>query len=105
MGLREPDEIKMTWTEITRAQYQRDDLNYASDLRDAQWALIAPLMSRKKRLGKPQRTDFAPGHGGGNPLYRRGRSASCRHTGLRRRSARSGLNQVFVALVSPSDQW
>ncbi|NHO34465.1 IS5/IS1182 family transposase, partial [Acetobacter sp. LMG 1636] len=31
----------MAWTEITRAQYQRDDLEYASDLRDAEWALIA----------------------------------------------------------------
>lgn len=25
----------MAWTEITRAQYRRDDLEYASDLRDA----------------------------------------------------------------------
>ena len=48
MGLREPDEIKMAWTEITRAQYQRDDLEYASDLRDAEWALIAPLMPERK---------------------------------------------------------
>ena len=32
MGLREPDEIRMAWTEITRAQYQRDDLEYAGDL-------------------------------------------------------------------------
>ncbi|GBR26798.1 transposase [Komagataeibacter nataicola NRIC 0616] len=53
MGLREPDEIKMAWTEITRAQYQRDDLEYAGDLRDAEWALIAPPMPEKKRLGRP----------------------------------------------------
>ncbi len=33
MGLRRHDEIKMTWTEITRAQYRRDDLEYASDQR------------------------------------------------------------------------
>ena len=50
MGLREPDEIRMAWTEITRAQYQRDDLEYASDLRDAEWALIASLLPEKKRL-------------------------------------------------------
>ena len=30
----------MAWTEITRAQYRRDDLEYASDLHDAEWALI-----------------------------------------------------------------
>ena len=58
MVLREPDEIKMAWTEITRAQYRRDDLEYASDLRDAEWALIAPLMPGKKRLGRPRRTDL-----------------------------------------------
>ncbi|WP_042711004.1 transposase, partial [Komagataeibacter europaeus] len=48
----------MAWTEITRAQYRRDDLEYASDLRDAEWALIAPLMPEKKRLGRPRRTDL-----------------------------------------------
>ncbi|GCE90539.1 hypothetical protein MSKU15_2140 [Komagataeibacter diospyri] len=58
MGLREPDEIRMFWTEITRAQYQRDDLEYASDLRDAEWALIAPLMPERKRSGRPRRTDL-----------------------------------------------
>ncbi|NVN38884.1 IS5 family transposase (plasmid) [Komagataeibacter oboediens] len=48
----------MTWTEITRAQYRRDDLEYASDLRDREWALIAPLMPERKRLGRPRRTDL-----------------------------------------------
>lgn len=36
----------------------RDDLEYASDLRDAEWALIAPLMPERKRLGRPRRTDL-----------------------------------------------
>ena len=40
MGFREPDKIKMAWTEITRAQYLRDDMEYASDLGDGEWALI-----------------------------------------------------------------
>jgi len=53
MGLREPDKIAMAWAEITRAQYQRDKLEYASDLRDAEWALIAPLMPEWKRLERP----------------------------------------------------
>ncbi|MBV9863707.1 MAG: IS5/IS1182 family transposase, partial [Alphaproteobacteria bacterium] len=30
------------WTEITRAQYRRDELRYASDLRAAEWSQIAP---------------------------------------------------------------
>ncbi len=48
----------MAWTEITRAQYRRGDLEYASDLRDAEWALIASLMPERKRLGRPRRTDL-----------------------------------------------
>ncbi|GEN58425.1 hypothetical protein ANI02nite_03090 [Acetobacter nitrogenifigens DSM 23921 = NBRC 105050] len=48
MGLREPDEIKMAWTETTQAQYRREGLEYASDLRDAEWALIASLTSERK---------------------------------------------------------
>jgi len=35
----------MPWTEITRAQYQREGLRFASDMTDAEWALIA------RRLG------------------------------------------------------
>ncbi|GBR23618.1 transposase [Komagataeibacter nataicola NRIC 0616] len=48
----------MVWTELTRMQYQKDDLEYAADLRDAEWALTAPLMPEKKRLGRPRRTDL-----------------------------------------------
>jgi len=33
-------------------------LEYASDLRDAEWALIAPLMPEKKRLGRPRHTEL-----------------------------------------------
>ena len=58
MGLRQPDEITMAWTEITRAQYRRDDLEYASDLRDAEWKLIAPLMPERKRLGRRRQVDL-----------------------------------------------
>ena len=31
----------MAWTEITRPQYQRDGLRYASDTTDAEWAVSA----------------------------------------------------------------
>lgn len=29
------------WTEITRANYERDGLRHASDMTDAEWELIA----------------------------------------------------------------
>jgi transposase len=32
------------WTEITRPKYEREEQRYASDLTDAEWALIAPHM-------------------------------------------------------------
>ena len=42
------------WTEITRAQYRREGLRYASDLRAAEWAQIAPLLPAPRRLGRPR---------------------------------------------------
>lgn len=48
----------MPWTEITRAQYRRDGLRYASDTRDAEWAVIAPLMPPARRLGRPRQADL-----------------------------------------------
>src|SRR5215831_791721 len=32
------------WTEISRPKYEREGQRYASDLTDAEWALIAPHM-------------------------------------------------------------
>lgn len=42
------------WTEITRAQYRRDELRYASDTRAGEWAQIAPLLPPPRRLGRPR---------------------------------------------------
>lgn len=44
----------MAWTEITRAKYRRAGLRYASDLTDAEWAVIGPLVPCS-RLGRPPR--------------------------------------------------
>jgi hypothetical protein len=33
------------WTEISRRKYEREGQRYASDLTDAEWALIEPYMS------------------------------------------------------------
>jgi putative transposase len=44
----------MCWTEITREQYRRDGLRYASDMTDAEWKLIEPLMPARSRRGRPR---------------------------------------------------
>ena len=48
----------MTWTEITRRQYQRDGLRYANDLTDGEWALITPSMPPANRIGRPRVVDL-----------------------------------------------
>jgi transposase len=48
----------MSWTEITRPHYRRDDLRYASDLRDAEWDLLLPFMPATRRLGRPRSTEL-----------------------------------------------
>jgi hypothetical protein len=42
----DPKEITMPWTEITRKQYRREALRYASDMTDAEWALVKRLLPR-----------------------------------------------------------
>ena len=46
------------WTEITRPQYERSGLRYASDLRDEEWNVIAPYLPARKRVGRPRTTDL-----------------------------------------------
>jgi len=46
------------WTEITRAQYRREDLVYASDTRAREWAQIAPLLAPPARRGRPRSWDL-----------------------------------------------
>src|SRR5258708_36918079 len=41
-------------TEITRRKYDREGQRYASDVTDAEWALIEPHMPTVKRLGRPR---------------------------------------------------
>ncbi len=35
------------WTNENRVSYERRDLRYPSDLTDAEWALVAPLIRRR----------------------------------------------------------
>jgi putative transposase len=46
------------WTETTRRQYRRDDLCFASDMTDAEWALLEPLMPEPAGLGRRRTTDL-----------------------------------------------
>jgi transposase len=51
-------ETTMPWTEITRPHYERRCPRYASDLTDAEWALIEPMMPSPNRIGRPRKTDL-----------------------------------------------
>ena len=46
------------WIEITRRKYERAVPRYASNLSDAEWALIEPFMPVRKLLGRPRETDL-----------------------------------------------
>ena len=48
----------MPWTKITRAQYLRNGLRYASDMTDAEWGLIARKLPPRRRLGRPRKVDL-----------------------------------------------
>jgi putative transposase len=50
--------ILMTWTAIARAEHNRDELRFPSDLTDREWALIAPLIPPARRGGRPRSTDM-----------------------------------------------
>ncbi len=44
----------MSWTETARRRYCRDELRYASNLTDAEWALIAPFMPAPAPRRRPR---------------------------------------------------
>lgn len=48
----------MAWTEFTRKRYERRSGRYASDVTDAEWALIAPFMPGPKKIGRPRTTSL-----------------------------------------------
>jgi putative transposase len=51
-------EDTMPWTEITRPQYRRDPCGFASDVTDAEWALLEPLMPEPAGIGRPRTTSL-----------------------------------------------
>jgi putative transposase len=48
----------MSWTEITRRQYRRDELRFASDTTENEWALLGPLMPEPAGIGRRRTTDL-----------------------------------------------
>ena len=46
------------WTTENRGRYDRSALRYPSDLTDAEWALIAPVIPRAKRGGGKRTVDL-----------------------------------------------
>jgi transposase len=56
--MRTTKEATMAWTEITRPRYERDGLRYASDLTDAEWALIEPHLPAPSKRGRPREVDL-----------------------------------------------
>ena len=46
------------WTDSARAKYARPAKRYASDLTDAEFALVAPRLPPPSRLGRPRTTDL-----------------------------------------------
>jgi putative transposase len=51
-------EVTMVWTEITRQQYRRDDLRYASDTTEAEWLLLSRLLPEGCRVGRPRKVEL-----------------------------------------------
>ncbi|WP_230772359.1 IS5 family transposase [Sphingomonas sp. Leaf4] len=44
----------MGWTETARREHDRRRLRYTSDCTDAEWAIIAPLLTRTSKVGRPR---------------------------------------------------
>lgn len=52
-----PEALAM-WTVEQRARYRRDDLRYPSDLSDAEWEVIEPLLPPARPGGRPRTVDL-----------------------------------------------
>lgn len=46
----------MPWTDTARREHKRDGAGYPSDLRDAEWELIAPMLPAARSGGRPRKT-------------------------------------------------
>jgi putative transposase len=46
------------WTEEQRRIYRREGKGYPTDLRDAEWARLEPLIPPARPGGRPRKTDM-----------------------------------------------
>jgi transposase len=46
------------WTDTTRAQFARSDLRLPSDLTDAEWAVLEPLLPARSHRGRPAKWTY-----------------------------------------------
>jgi len=46
----------MPWTDTARREHRREGVGYPSDLRDAEWELIAPMLPAARSGGRPRKT-------------------------------------------------
>ena len=44
------------WTENTRAQHMRDGLRFATDVTDAEWVVLAPLLPPRRPSHMPHQS-------------------------------------------------
>jgi transposase len=49
--------METMWTKANRGKYNRDGLRYPSDLTDAEWELVQPLIPPAKRGGRRREVD------------------------------------------------
>jgi transposase len=48
----------MPWTDAARRDHARRTPRYATDLKDDEWALVAPFMPPPRRMGRPREVDL-----------------------------------------------
>jgi putative transposase len=48
----------MPWTDITRAKHNRKSDRYPTDLTDAEWAVVSPLVPPSRAGGRPRTSDM-----------------------------------------------
>lgn len=48
----------MPWSKTTRDEYRRLGCRFASDMTDAEWERLEPLLPRPHRLGRPRKRDL-----------------------------------------------
>lgn len=48
----------MPWTDAARRDHARRTPRYATDLKDEEWALVAPFMPAPRRMGRPREVDL-----------------------------------------------